>query len=235
VIKSLRGWKRVTPSRSRSPEPFSVWCAICNMMTAMGASHMAMFLMMGLHTYLRPHQLLSLTGSCLHQPSRGICRFWTVLVHPQGGPTVSKIGEYDVSVVLDGQRFSFLNVAYAALKQRRKPDEKVFLFSYPQYTKVFNAVTKALNIRNLVPYQTRHSGASTDAADACRSMEEIQKRGQWRQSRSVARYDKDAKLTSAFAKHSSELQSHAVSCERVIEGIILYGRHVPCLRPIPQI
>jgi integrase len=43
-------------------------------------------------------------------------------------------------------------------------------------------------------YRLRHGGASHDAAEKVRSLEEIQKRGGWRSFSSVARYSKPARL-----------------------------------------
>ena len=30
VLKALKGWRKLTPARSRSPEAFAIWAALCN-------------------------------------------------------------------------------------------------------------------------------------------------------------------------------------------------------------
>ena len=75
------------------------------------------------------------------------------------------------------------------------PNEPVWSFSYPQFLKVFRAALDDLNTgQHVVPYQARHSGPSIDVARRYRSLEEIQKRGQWKHAKSMQRYEKAARL-----------------------------------------
>ena len=48
---------------------------------------------------------------------------------------------------------------------------------------------------NLSPYQTRHSGPSIDRAKKLRTLHEVQKRGNWRSTTSVLRYEKAGRLS----------------------------------------
>jgi integrase len=65
------------------------------------------------------------------------------------------------------------------------------------WSKAFSAACLQLGVpaTNVIHlYRLRHGGASHDAAEKVRTLEEIQKRGGWRSFSSVARYSKPARL-----------------------------------------
>ena len=73
----------------------------------------------------------------------------------------------------------------------------------------------------LVPYQLRHSGASSDMLSRFRNSEEIMKRGRWRCLKSVSRYEKHARVTLEFSKLPADVQQHCVDCESQLEAAFL--------------
>eukprot|EP00974_Lingulodinium_polyedra_P103568 10026947-Lingulodinium_polyedra.AAC.1 len=63
---------------------------------------------MSVSTYLRPGQMLSLSSASLVPPVPGVTKYWSLLVHPEEGPSRSKTGEADVSIILDSAWCSFM-------------------------------------------------------------------------------------------------------------------------------
>ena len=55
---------------------------------------------------------------------------------------------------------------------------------------MFKPVTDTLGLSGMTLYQTRHSGGSIDRVRGCRTLEEVQRRGQWKAFSRVTRYDK---------------------------------------------
>ena len=135
-----------------------------------------------------------------------------------------------MSLLLDSLYLSWMGPVYMAWK-KQQPDRRLFTFDYPAYSCSFRLACKQLGLKNLVPYQTRHSGASIDRARNLRDLRAIQERGSWRQPRSVTRYDKHARLAAQFLKHPSSFQCHALACEKTVEAIILYQRTVASHSP----
>ena len=58
-------------------------------------------------------------------------------------------------------------------------EEPIFSFSYPEFVKEFTRARRKLRIKKLVPYQSRHSGASVDLCNNHRSIAEVKARGRW--------------------------------------------------------
>ena len=101
----------------------------------------------------------------------------------------------------------------------------VWNFTYPEFVKAFNQAKDKLKIRDLVPYQMRHSGPSIDRSRQARSLEEVQKRGRWRAHRSLVRYEKAARLAATMNSYTDQQQEYFRLCEQHIEAIILGKRH----------
>ena len=104
-------------------------------------------------------------------------------------------------------------------------------FDYPEYLKRFRQVAESEGIGKLTPYQTRHSGASIDRFYEWRSLTAVKKRGGWRSDRSVARYEKSARLGVQREKRGEELIAHGRRCVEALAGILLHGRTLPSRRP----
>ena len=83
----------------------------------------------------------------------------------------------------------------SALK-RGHQDELLFAMTYPQYVKKFRRAVSALGAPSdkVLPYCSRHSGASIDRARKTRTQEEVARRGRWSNLKSTQRYEKAASL-----------------------------------------
>ena len=54
-----------------------------------------------------------------------------------------------------------------------RPSERIFKYRHEDFTKEFRRATRLLRLKDIVPYQCRHSGASLDKAGLHRTMLEI--------------------------------------------------------------
>ena len=223
--RALRGWRKLTPGRSRRPEPLMLWCGLANALILDGKMGMAMFVMLSVSTYLRPSSLLALTRSFLVKPAKGCSDSWTILAHPRESGDPSKTGEFDLSLRLDSPWFRPLNGMLEVLKEG-DADKKVFGFDYYQYAKSFKKAATLCRVK-VVPYQTRHSGASLDRLYGWRSALEVKNRGDWKADTSVKRYEKSGRVQHSAARFDPAMDQYFRTCERQLADMFLRGRAVP--------
>ena len=69
----------------------------------------------------------------------------------------------------------------------------------------------------------RHSGASLDRLEWRFSLEEVRKRGRWRSSASVARYEKRALVQDVLFRMKTSDRAYCLRAERAIEGVLRRG------------
>jgi len=220
--RALKGWKRLCPSQTRVPYPWAFWCGMANQMTSRGFLNMGIFTLVAVGTYLRPCQLLSLTVASLVAPMTGATSTWSLLVHPQEKPGRSKVGEADVSILLDGPMLQWMSPVFAEIRRNRLPSEPLFDFDYPAFLKIFHQCADVLAAK-VTPYQTRHSGPSIDRASKFRLLDAVRQRGQWQHMKSVNRYEKHARLAKSMESLPRGVQVHLRECERQIRDVILRG------------
>ena len=85
----------------------------------------------------------------------------------------------------------------------------------------------ALMYLDLVPYQTRHSGASLGRVSGMRISYEVHRRGLWKSSKAVARYERTGRAQEAWQRIPPKLQHYMLECERRLTDIMVHGRPVP--------
>ena len=73
------------------------------------------------------------------------------------------------------------------------------------------------------PYRFRHTGASHDFVSQTRPLE-VQRRGRWRDKRSVLRYEKGGRLGQLFNRLSRPVQQHALECVNAVNAVVLGRR-----------
>jgi len=187
-----------------------------------------LFVVLSVSTYARPSALLVLRPEWIVPPMSG--HRWSLLLNPPEGKRPSKTGEWDASVTLDSKWLGFLAPVLRKLKETRPRGTPVWGFGYPTYLEQFKAAAASLCITALTPYQTRHSGASIDRFNEWRDLASVKKRGGWRSDRSVARYEKSARLGYQQALRGTALVEHGKSCLAALEGILVHGRTLPAPR-----
>ncbi|CAK0810365.1 unnamed protein product, partial [Prorocentrum cordatum] len=209
--RCLKGWRRLTPGRSRKPAPLPVWCGIAVEFARRGMLAMGLAVMIGVSCYLRPSELLNLTSDNLVAPASPVSQYWSLLLHPSEGEKRSKTGDADDSLIIDSAYM--LPWVHDFLQALKDKGGRLWSFDYLTFLAEFKTVAKMLGMPHLVPYQMRHSGPSIDRLKPDRSQEECQKRGRWKSWKSLVRYEKSARLGSFWNELPADIQAHMRLCE----------------------
>ena len=89
-----------------------------------------------------------------------------------------KTGIRDESVLMEQRWLQWVNKLLPALKAGNLED-KIWNFVGPAAAKKLKTATDTLGLSGMTMYQTRHSGASIDRVRGFRTLQEVQRRGQW--------------------------------------------------------
>lgn len=92
ACRALRGWRMLTPGRSRAAFPLAVWCGLSWRLATRGHFNMAVFLMLAVSTYAWPSELLRLTQDCIVPPAPGAIASWCLMLNPEDRLVKSKTG-----------------------------------------------------------------------------------------------------------------------------------------------
>jgi hypothetical protein len=237
--QALRGFQRLRPPCSRLPFPWEVICAVGHYLKNHLQEESALVLLLMFACYLRPSEPHKARVRDLVAPIGGshFHRLWSLVLHPSELALPSKTHEFDEVVTLDLPQHHFIGEAIHARLVRtgrvQSPDLPLFEVTQLQ---VAHALRKALVATGLLdgggahPYRVRHGGASTDSFGQFRTLAEIQKRGRWRASTSVRRYEKGGRLTQIMKAYSPKLQQHTALCAEVIAEVMC-SRRCPCPDP----
>ena len=109
-------------------------------------------------------------------PSISVQGYWALRDFPSERSERSKVGEADISIILDSKWAEWMSQVWEVLHVRNE-GRSVWNFTYPALVKECQISPKRLDFQ-AVPYQCRYSGASHDHAVGARPLLEIQKRGQ---------------------------------------------------------
>ena len=227
TLRSLRGWRRLCPSRTRIPFGWDVWAGVAAEMVRRGLVRMAIAILIGVDAYLRPSELLSLRTSSLVPPSPESGDSWSLLLHPSSRGARSKVGESDETVLLNSRRLTFLQPALRLLAEEGQ-DQPLWHFDYPTLYRTLAEIGRKMNLI-IVPYLMRHSGVSIDRAEQVRSTEECQKRGRWKHPSSMRRYEKTGRLGDSWRLLHSSLQTHCRQMTSRLPELVVGGGRPPQL------
>ena len=112
--------------------------------------------------YLRPGELINLTGPQLVEPLAGAgVAWWSLLIAPEELGAPSKIGTFDETALLDTHVILDIAPVLRRLKQRAGK-ERLWNFTQPQFAKLFHSIAEEAGVAVLHPhpYSLRHGGAS---------------------------------------------------------------------------
>ena len=145
-----------------------------------------------------------------------------MLLWPSERDGRSKVLGSDDSLPLESKMLPWLPALLECLATG-PPEEKIFDFSYQDLVREFGRSKRRLRIKRLVPYQTRHSGASIDLCLGHRSIREVQSRGRWASEKSMLRYNKSAKLAQSMKQFDSRQLDYFRMAESRLEALF-FGR-----------
>ena len=105
---------------------------------------------------------------------RGVASDWSLL-HPVQRGVPSKTQSYDDTIDLRKQTYPWITKVAAVLAPGR-PSERIFEYRYEDFhQKSFEKQHVQLGLKDIVPYQCRHAGASLEKAGQHRTVLEIKK------------------------------------------------------------
>ena len=224
--RALRGWRKLSPGRSRKAMPLGVWTALACELVRRGHLRMALSVVVGVSSYARPSELIRWRVFCLVTQKPGVSDQRCLLLSLEERPERLKTGEFDDSLALDSVYLKpWASRLFRQLKKGH-PEQPLWDFDYSHFCKMFYQAAQALKL-SVTPYQWRHSGPSIDRAKDRRSLLEVQKRGRWKSFKSVARYEKSARLGANFAQLGTSLQRHCQDTESLLEDVMLGRRLAP--------
>lgn len=223
--RALRGWRVLAPGRSRRPLPWPVVAGLCVELGHRGRWDMAVWVLLVFQSYLRPSEAFKLLRGDLVEPSEGLTRHWAIIVGAGDHGLTSKVGASDSSIVLDLIGLEWMAPVWAALRQGA-PTSPLFGFGYHELYKEFAAAAKVLNVK-AVPYQLRHSGPVWDRIRNVRTLREVQKRGRWKSTASLVRYQRQARLAADLKAFPRAWADYFRTCADVLVGCVLHGKRPP--------
>ena len=200
--------------------------AIATELIRAGRLQMAIWTLLSFTTYLRPTEMMRLRRKHIIPPIHGISSHWSVLVADAELNEVTKTGGSDESVVLDSKLTKFLDSPLNHLKAGPQ-ESPLWDFEYPELIKQFKQAAGKVGVPKRTPYQLRHSGPSWDRLHKLRSLEEVKRRGKWKQMLSVMRYEKHATLTSEFQKLTASMRLHHLRCADQLVACVLGRKGLP--------
>ena len=239
---ALAGWEKQEPGMSRPPVPYVVAQAVVVSLIDLGYLWHGLVIALLFETYLRSGEMLRLRRYQAVPPPPAYSQLpphVAILASPEELVKPSKTGIRDVSILLDlprEQPLARVLVEYARRNsdQAQSPDQMLWEFTYPELRLKLGLAVQQLGLESMgiTLHCLRHGGPSHDRATGARSLEEVQSRGCWRQSASVQRYEKHARLSRQVAlipaSSRNNLQLQAERYERDFET--LFGPHFAVLK-----
>ncbi|CAK0806201.1 unnamed protein product [Prorocentrum cordatum] len=170
ALAALKGWAKRAPGRMRMPLPDII---VDDIALPGGAPSETV--------ELRQGQILP------PAPAAKLGAHFGAVIAPSGWHETTKTGGQDDSVLIgDAARPRQASAIKLLFKPRAPDSQRLFNFTLPEFEREVK--------------RSRRSGASNDKAHGRRTLKEIQKRGRWASSASVARYEKGALLLQQLRK-----------------------------------
>ncbi|CAK0793067.1 unnamed protein product [Prorocentrum cordatum] len=214
------GWRKLAPGRSRRAWPLALCRGQARRMVGRGALQMAVFLLSMVRGHFGPSHLLTLARGKFIAPAPGARRQWPLPLFSDSKPLRGKTGLAVAGVMLDSGWSQRAAPIFRELKNGA-PEEKAWDFSYPQFLNLFALALEVLSVEQPSVRRRAHSGPSVDGARHCRSLEEIQKRGQRKRAISMQRCEKASRRGQSRSLLPSPLRDTLADCENRFEDVLL--------------
>jgi hypothetical protein len=197
---------------------------------------MAVCVVLSFLCYLRPFEVMRLTGSCLIPPvaaSGTHLDSWGLLLNPSAAGAPGKTNLMDESVHVDLDQF--LWPVLAALKAATPDTCSLWDFSVVELRKEFAQCSELLELSALNPqlYSLRHGGASHDLLAMRRPVAAVQRLGRWAAPSSMKRYAKETHLQAALARVPDWVLVYGGLVEAHFRRLLESGYSADLLRLMP--
>lgn len=199
--KAMQGWRWLCPAISRLPLVWEIRAGMCMLFLGQGLWQVAAAGLIRTVFYRRPRMLLRITVGAAVRPLPAAGpnhRRWTPRLHEyvDGGSVPSLTQELDETLSLVLPWYVFPGPVLERLIAKRPRAELRFQASTRELTEGTRWAAIRLGMKQAVlPYQLRHTGASTDFAIDDRTLSALLRRGRWRNEGSARRYEKGSQLT----------------------------------------
>lgn len=218
--RALKGWRKREPGHSRPGAPFEVVCKMASELILEGNHVLACALLVHHDTYCRPNEFLHIRKRDVFPPSPenlGLADAWVLQIRPPEDLIPTKVGEFDDTVLIDGNSSSAAKEAIRFVYSRTQSDaDFLFPFDLNFFGVAIKRISKKLCLQKMLlcPHAMRHGGASTDALRGRRSLLSIQKRGRWASINSLKRYEKAGVLLKQWRYAPAGMKRKASQFER---------------------
>ena len=224
--RALQGWSKLVMDRCRDPIPEELVALIAQHFVERDNPYLAAIVLLQTYLYARPSEIISLHAEDIILPGNGTARYRdaAVIFGASVRGLTTKTGEQDDTVILDKAVPSYL---VCVLKELVRLAEGPRLFgrlaTLSQYETTLKAATAELGLAdfNIVPHTFRHSGPSNDVYHKRRTLREVQKRGRWKSTRSVARYEKAGRLLRRWAGATDKTKRRAHAATKKVKTDLL--------------
>ena len=141
----------------------------------------------------------------------------------------SKTGMVDVSILWDSKELVWLSRLFGVLRVGN-PKDRLWPFRYQEVLETVKKAGQELEMPWMVPYTLRHAGVSWDVLQRFRTLEEAQRRGQWRCPLTMERYEQHARVGRGSLEISVGTREHDQRCQSQLSAVLL-GRLPPLAPP----
>lgn len=225
IQQSLKGWRRLSPPRSRMPLPFEAVALVALTAIKDGLVQLALAMLLTFVLYLRPTEFELMRVADIVRPvpgGRAVYKYWSVLLHPLEEGVPSKTQQWDESLTLDLPHMEQLGPAMSrVLKlQTRAKDELAFNVTSKEINDYLVAQWEPLKLTGLgAPhmYRLRHGGATHELANHLRALQEVQLRGRWMSVKSLKNYEKGGRLAQLFGNLPKSVQKKCIHATKQLK------------------
>ncbi len=198
ALRALKGWIKRAPARARPPIPWFTALLIIGYCLRQARVAEALCVLLGFCMYPRPRGNSDLLADNLLPPVTSVqgSAWWTVIIGDDTALHLAKSGLYDEALSLDTPDYQWVGSFLQALKKKRRAGQRLWPFSHEQMLSCWQSALVALGLDHLQiePYALRHGGASHDIMTSRRDSLAVQRRGRWRSTAMIKRYEKHARV-----------------------------------------
>lgn len=198
--RTLAGWVKSAPGGVGLPIPMVAVELIAQRLVCLDLPRVAACILLQADLYARPSEMVDLLCAEVVPPNPmaggTMSREWAVQFFASDlDRGVSKTGSSDDTVLIGACGRTWLRQVIAALLETA-PGERLFAFTLVDYERYFAKAVRECDLESLqaTPHALRHTGPSQDMLDRRTTLEAVQRRGRWSCFKSVARYEKHARL-----------------------------------------
>ena len=211
ATKMIKGVVKARPGLSLDPWPEFVILAIASAVCSRYGWMPALAVVLQYDTYLRTINLLRVRKCHFVPPQvlvRQFSKAWSLCV---GTPRLPlKNGSFGFAIIVGDLR-PWLVDALARAYSRLPSEGEIFDWTHREYHDMINCALSDLSLPlRVTPHQLRHSGPSNDRFGKTRSLEEIRRRGTWKNPKSVEIYEKHASLLQSVKSLTPGMQKQCL-------------------------